>query len=172
MSKQSPALKRVMMDLKVMKKNPAEGISVEFQESNALKLIAEVCGLKDSLFEGGKFIVQLIFTEDYPFKPPKIVKFLTPIFHPNVYQQSEGSDRLSDGKICLGKMLGDDWKPSYGVSTILLAIQGLLDDPNVDDPANETASTLFKKHLKNTREKSKSRLWIVSCGAVKIEIFI
>ena len=163
MAKQSPALKRIMMDLKIMKKKPAEGISVEFEESNALQLIAEVCGLKDSLFDGGKFKLQMIFTEQYPIKPPR-VKFLTPIFHPNVYPQAEGSDRISDGKVCLGKMLVEEWKPSYGVSTILLAIQGLLDDPNVDDPANETAAQLFKEKPEEYKREVKklaeeSKLW-------------
>lgn len=42
-------------------------------------------------WEGGSFMLSLQFTPEYPTKPPEI-KFLTPIYHPNVY---------NDGRICL-----------------------------------------------------------------------
>ena len=42
-------------------------------------------------WEGGTFMLSLSFTSEYPTKPPE-VRFVTPIFHPNVY---------NDGRICL-----------------------------------------------------------------------
>ena len=36
-------------------------------------------------------MLSLTFTTEYPTKPPE-VKFITPIYHPNVY---------NDGRICL-----------------------------------------------------------------------
>ncbi len=76
----------------------------------------------------------LEFTEDYPNKPP-VVRFISKIFHPNVY---------SDGKICLD-ILQNQWSPIYDISAILTSIQSLLSDPNPASPANAEASQLYER---------------------------
>ena len=48
------------------------------------------------------------------------VKFLTKMFHPNVY---------SNGELCLD-ILQNRWSPTYDVAAILTSIQSLLHDPN------------------------------------------
>ena len=40
-------------------------------------------GPQDTPYDGGKFIVNIDFSDNYPFKAPK-VKFVTKIFHPNI----------------------------------------------------------------------------------------
>ena len=75
------------------------------------------------------------FTEDYPNKAPK-VKFLTKMFHPNIY---------TDGSICLD-ILQHMWSPVYDVSSILTSIQSLLTDPNVNSPANNTAAVMYSQN--------------------------
>jgi Ubiquitin-conjugating enzyme len=62
----------------------------------------------DTPWEGGTFKLLLEFTEDYPNKPPA-VRFLSKIFHPNVY---------NDGKICLD-ILQNQWSPIYDIAAIL-----------------------------------------------------
>lgn len=104
------------------------------------------------------------FTEDYPNKPPKVrldassvrrgewgteanlffilllsslrlqVRFVTPIFHPNVYV---------DGSICLD-LLQSAWSPIYDVGSVLQSIQSLLSDPNPLSPANAEAASLYQ----------------------------
>ena len=76
----------------------------------------------------------LEFTEEYPSKPPA-VRFLTPMFHPNIY---------SDGKICLD-ILQNQWSPTYDITAVLTSIQSLLSDPNPASPANAEASQLFDR---------------------------
>lgn len=61
----------------------------------------------------------LTFEESYPNKPPT-VKFLTKMFHPNVY---------ANGELCLD-ILQNRWSPTYDVAAILTSIQSLLHDPN------------------------------------------
>jgi len=48
-------------------------------------------GPKGSPYEGGKFVVNLDYTDNYPFKCPKI-KFVTKIYHPNI--------KTEEGEIC------------------------------------------------------------------------
>ena len=139
----TPALKRLMVDVRSLQKNPQPGITVEFDEKNSMILIAEVCGLADSLFSGGRFKLKMTFCEEYPFKPPR-VKFITKIFHPNVYAQVEGTERMSDGKICLD-ILQDKWLSCLNVTAILISIQQLLDEPNPGSPANDIAALMFTK---------------------------
>ena len=52
---------------------------------------AVIFGPEGTEWEGGVFRLIMEFLEDYPNKPPK-VKFLTKMFHPNIY---------NDGSICL-----------------------------------------------------------------------
>ncbi|KAG6860599.1 SUMO conjugating enzyme Hus5 [Termitomyces sp. Mi166 len=63
-------------------------------------------------------------------------KFTPPLFHPNVYPS---------GTVCLS-ILDEEksWKPAITIKQILLGIQDLLDDPNVNDPAQSDAYTMFK----------------------------
>jgi ubiquitin-conjugating enzyme E2 A len=93
---------------------------------------AVIFGPDDTPWEGGTFKLLLEFTEEYPNKPPQ-VRFLSKIFHPNVY---------GDGKICLD-ILQNQWSPIYDIAAILTSIQSLLSDPNPASPANSEASTLF-----------------------------
>ena len=79
----------------------------------------------------------LEFSDEYPYKPPK-VKFLTKMFHPNIY---------NDGSICLD-ILQNMWSPVYDISSILTSIQSLLCDPNPLSPANNEAAELFAKNPK------------------------
>ena len=95
---------------------------------------AMIFGPENTPWEEGMFELELKFTNDYPTKPPQI-KFVTKIFHPNVY---------NDGNICLD-ILGSQWSPIYDVSSILLSIQSLLTDPNPSSPANGEAARLYNE---------------------------
>ena len=81
------------------------------------------CGTHGSVaetpFEDGTFKLLLTFDESYPNKPPQ-VKFLSRMFHPNVY---------NNGELCLD-ILQNRWSPTYDVAAILTSIQSLLHDPN------------------------------------------
>ena len=96
---------------------------------------AVIFGPEDTIWDGGCFNLTIEFTEEYPNKAPK-VKFLTKMFHPNIY---------ADGSICLD-ILKHMWSPVYDVSSILTSIQSLLTDPNPNSPANATASNMYQQN--------------------------
>lgn len=93
---------------------------------------ASILGPEDSPYHGGRFWLRIDFTADYPFRPPKII-FLTKVFHPNVEP---------DGKICID-FLQDEWKPSYTIGYLLMAICSLLLHPHPDNPAHQEAANMY-----------------------------
>ena len=112
-------------------------------------------GKKSTPWEGGLYKGQMIFKDDYPRTPPK-VKFVPPLFHPNVYPS---------GTVCLSLLDEEkDWRPAITIKQILLGmlplllfllslsvylslfvpgIQDLLNDPNIKDPAQAEAYTCY-----------------------------
>ena len=105
---------------------------------------AIILGPAGTVWEGGIFRLLLEFSEEYPNKPPK-VKFLTKMFHPNIY---------NDGRLCLD-ILNTNWSPVYDVSSILTSIQSLLSDPNPNSPANLEAATMLKNDYQGYCERIK-----------------
>jgi ubiquitin-conjugating enzyme E2 A len=83
-------------------------------------------------WEDGIFKLTLEFVDNYPNVAPE-VKFITTIFHPNIYR---------NGKICFD-ILQKNWSPAFDVSSILTSIQSLLMDPNPAFPANAEAGKLY-----------------------------
>ncbi|KAG0180907.1 Ubiquitin-conjugating enzyme E2 2, partial [Apophysomyces sp. BC1034] len=122
------------------------------QASNLMRLITKRCapcpdnimlwnavifGPADTPFEDGTFKLVLQFDETYPNKPPQ-VKFVSKMFHPNVY---------ANGELCLD-ILQNRWSPTYDVAAILTSIQSLLHDPNPNSPANAEAANLYRENRK------------------------
>jgi len=134
--------RRLLKDLKRMKDDPPKGCSGVPNPDNIQEWDAVIFGPDDSPFEGGTFKLKLSFEDTYPNKPPK-VKFLTKMFHPNIYQ---------DGNICLD-ILQNQWSPIYDVAGILTSIQSLLTDPNPNSPANAEAARLFSENKRVYEKK-------------------
>lgn len=86
----------------------------------------------DTPFEDGTFKLVLTFEESYPNKPPH-VKFLSRMFHPNVY---------NTGELCLD-ILQNRWSPTYDVAAILTSIQSLLHDPNPNRSAVSATTFVY-----------------------------
>jgi ubiquitin-conjugating enzyme E2 A len=115
-----------------------EGIIIEKPE-DLMVWFVKIKGPINTPFEDGIFDLQLRFDDDYPIKPPSI-RFLTPMFHPNIYR---------DGKICVDILQSHEWSPAQNIRTILISIISLLMDPNPHSPANREASELY---IRDNRE--------------------
>lgn len=109
--------------------------------------------LTGSPYASGVFFLDIHFTQDYPFKPPKYVnstlKFLqvldTPqhlswktnylysykIYHNRVVFKTKiyHCNIATNGSICLD-ILKDNWSAALTISKVLLSIVSLMTDPN------------------------------------------
>ncbi|PRP77637.1 hypothetical protein PROFUN_00498 [Planoprotostelium fungivorum] len=142
-TKTSQAALRLMSDLKELSIDPPEGVSASPVSDNDLFIWnATIMGPDETPWEG-IFHIILGFTEDYPSKPPRDVRFTTHMYHPNVY---------SDGSLCLD-IIQDKWNPTYTVATLLTSIQSLLTDPNPNSPANPEAARLYNSDKKEYNKR-------------------
>lgn len=71
-----------------------------------MKWTAVMFGPDDTPWEGGTFQLEVSFTEEFPTKAPH-VKFLTKMFHPNIY---------NNGEICLDIVMLHCYPCSVGQS--------------------------------------------------------
>lgn len=150
----TPARRRLMRDFKRLQEDPPTGVSGAPSENNIMLWNAVIFGPVGTPFEDGTFKLLIEFSEEYPNKPPT-VRFVSRMFHPNVY---------ADGSICLD-ILQNRWSPTYDVSSILTSIQSLLDEPNPNSPANSQAAQLYQE---NKREYEKRVTAIVEQSWVDV----
>lgn len=92
-------------------------------------------GPEGTPFLGGKFILHLDFSENYPFKWPK-VKFLTKIYHPNVSEQ---------GEICM-RAIEENWAPTRNATFIVETVLTLIKCPQLDDPLDENIANVYRNN--------------------------
>jgi ubiquitin-protein ligase len=142
------AIKRLQIEYKQYQKEPNSFYSIIIDENNFLIWNILLFGIPETIFEGSILKCKLMFSKDYPNKPP-IFKFTDDFFHPNIY---------IDGTVCMSILHeGEDvygyeeraerWNPSHSVNSILLSFLSILSEPNFDSPANVDASVLWKNNF-------------------------
>jgi len=140
----SQAALRLMTDYKEVKTEPPEGVSASpINDDNIFVWNATIMGPDDSPWEGGIYSLRMVFTEEYPGKPPREVRFTTEMYHPNIF---------SDGSLCLD-IIQDKWSPTYTVCSLLSSIQSLLTDPNPNSPANPDAARVYQSDRKEYNKR-------------------
>ncbi|XP_077515375.1 ubiquitin-conjugating enzyme E2 R2 isoform X2 [Amblyomma americanum] len=144
----SSALRALGLEFKSLQEEPVEGFRVKLvNDDNLFEWEVAIFGPPDTLYEGGYFKAHMKFPPDYPYSPPT-VRFLTKVWHPNVYE---------NGDLCIsilhppiddpqsGELPCERWNPTQNVRTILLSVISLLNEPNTFSPANVDASVMYRR---------------------------
>lgn len=128
-------IKRLQNESNELATNPVSNCSAGPIGSDLTHWQATIFGPEDTPYSGGVFMLDIKFTDEYPFKPPKII-FKTPIYHCNINNH---------GAICLD-ILKDNWSPALNISKLLLSICSLLAEPNPNDPLVPEIAELLKNN--------------------------
>lgn len=117
------AVKRIITDLLQLEKTPIPNTHICFDEANIKLIKLVIIGPDDTPYEGGFYIFELQFPNDYPKNPP-VVKFLTTNgttrFNPNLYE---------NGTVCLSILntwSGPKWSAIMSLSCIIVNLQSIL----------------------------------------------
>ncbi|EUD68032.1 ubiquitin-conjugating enzyme E2 G1 [Plasmodium inui San Antonio 1] len=102
-------------------------------------------GPKNTLYEGGIYNATLSFPTDFPNHPPQM-KFTQDMWHPNVFP---------DGRVCISilhppgvdiyneqEKSEERWRPIWSVEGILVSVISMLNEPNLESPANVDAAVI------------------------------
>ena len=138
-------MKRVLQEIQSLSKslpiNKESSIFFKYDEENAGVFRFLITGPKDTPYQDGCFLFEMILNNDYPNTPPR-VHFLTTgygkvRFNPNLY---------TCGKVCLSLLgtwagkEGEQWNPKTStLLQILVSIQSLIftDNPYFNEPGYE-----------------------------------
>ncbi|KAI8898410.1 ubiquitin-conjugating enzyme/RWD-like protein [Globomyces pollinis-pini] len=121
--KSKGSMRRIQKELAEISIDPPANCSAGPKADNIYEWISTIMGPSGSPYADGVYFLSIQFSQNYPFKPPKVI-FKTRIYHCNINSQ---------GEICLD-ILKDNWSPALTISKVLLSICSLLADPNPDDP--------------------------------------
>jgi len=143
-------IRRFTNDIKTCIDN---GILCNVNNDDDYKLTVNLVGPDDTPYEKKIFAISIYIPTKYPMQPPDI-KFITPIFHPNI---------STTGKICLD-ILGNEWSSALKLYDVIISIQSLLNEPNADSPLNAEAARLYKISYKKNATNEEKNLYHSYCN--------
>ena len=136
---------RLIKDYEEFKKNkPLGGIGGPVNE-NLKNWEVTIPGPPGTPFEGGSFKIEIKLDDNYPNSTPNC-HFLTKVFHPNI--------NFKDGSICV-KLL-NNWTNKSSICGIIVALYGLLKEPNQNSPLNRNANDLYERDKERYNQLAKS----------------
>ena len=100
-----------------------------------------------SIYNQYAFQIELKLPAEFPFKPPE-VRFVTPIYHPNVDEQ---------GKICVDLLNSSEtWKPTTPLVDVVKAVVDLIDNPKIDHALNAEIASEYTSNKSEFDKKASS----------------
>lgn len=141
------AAKRMFIELRNIRGGKVPFVSAVPLNDSLNEILASIEGPPDTPYEGGVFWITVKLSDSDPFGPP-LMRFQTKIYHPNISLRGhicadygeKWNIFLSAGERTKHKNSSWSWSAGkstdvrWSLGTILTALCGLLDSPNVDDP--------------------------------------
>ena len=126
------SIKRIILDLKDIDKDPIPNIYYFPDEDNIMKGKALIIGPENTPYQYGYYMFDFEFTKNYPYQPPRVT-FLTydgkTRFNPNLYKS---------GKVCLSILntwSGEQWSSCQSLRSVLITLQITLNEtPLLNEP--------------------------------------
>ena len=129
------SIKRIAKDIHEITKNnlEKEGIFFIHSEKNIFEGITLIMGPENTPYEFGIYCFKIIFPNNYPINPPKVIFLSNDSFNtrynPNFYR---------DGKVCISLLntwKGESWTSCCTLKSILLVLQSVMNSqPLLNEP--------------------------------------
>ena len=160
MSIPSLAKMRINKDMKEIINNPLEGIGIAPIDDSLMRYVINM-RLMAGPYEGYCVQLLLIFSDNYPTKPPKILIYPNQAINGNYHHHIFigggyfGNEDYSKYKKFCFDLLDNDfmptneaktgWNPSYSISSLLLQVQNFIADPDMGGhvPSKQLIQNLF-----------------------------
>lgn len=123
--------RRVRAELKEFSSEPMPGLSVAAKPDDDFIFQCRLEGPVGSPYEGGTFLLELRFPDEYPAAPPALT-FKTPIEHCNIL----------DGKPCPDLLSLASWAPAQKVRSSLMLLLELLKEQDYTKPLRADLAVL------------------------------
>ena len=165
------AIKRINKDIKEITKNPLEGIGIASIGEDLMRYVINM-RLMNGPYEGYCLQLLLIFSDNYPTKPPKILIYpeqaIDHSYHHHIFNNDDRMRRddfgdsnneklkykdfkqfcfdISDNEFMPTNEAKSGWNPSYSISFLLLQVQNFISDPDMGGyvPNKNLIDQLFK----------------------------
>ena len=160
MSIPSLAKMRINKDMKEIINNPLEGIGIAPIDDSLMRYVINM-RLMAGPYEGYCVQLLLLFSDNYPTKPPKILIYPNQAINRNYHHHIFigggyfGNEDYSRYKKFCFDLLDNDfmptneaktgWNPSYSISSLLLQVQNFIADPDMGGhvPSKQLIQNLF-----------------------------
>lgn len=159
--------KRLKKELEKLEKLAQESSMFQFKEYPDKYLVVFTCqGMENPNSQRNQHVIEIYLPADFPRKAP-ILRFKTPIFHPNIrgllndtekvdeligqvgginsfmdrITEDEDFKEIFDSYICLD-VLAENWSPDYSLYDICVELAGMIQFQryNIGDPLNKEAA--------------------------------
>ena len=137
--------KRLSKELNDINNDPISGVTIELVQDSIVNWNVKIAGPAGTPYEGGTFVVNVDFSDNYPFKCPNM-KFVTKIYHPNI--------KTDTGEIC-AEAIKNSWVPTLNAQFIIKMLVELITQPNGDNPQEAEIAREFIQSKSTFEEKAK-----------------
>ena len=152
--------RRLTLELENYNKNPIPGIKLEKINEDLFHWRATVLVLKDSPYKGGTYLLDIFFSNEYPFQVPEIT-FITKIY--NIYVNFNGK---------ISKYLFYDWYPKMNCAQLIEYIFSCMIEPKeyyIDDDIKSVVYNIYKTDKKKYNKLAYK--WSIKYANAPCEIY-